>query len=151
MSSPAKAKALGFNHIALEVGNIAEALEFYGALVDFEISRQSDSAAFIYMGDQFVNFSLGRSQPADDRRHFGLVVDDKEAVRAALVGLGVTVLPGRFLDFLDPWGNRVEIVSYQNIRFTKAPQVFKGMGIDDPGKNENALSELAAAGMASTD
>ncbi len=143
-----KARAMGFNHIALEVGNIAEALAFYGSLVEFDIHRQSETAAFVYFGDQFINFSCGRKQGPDDARHFGLVVDDKEAVRAALQAKGVAILPGRFLDFHDPWGNRVEIVSYQNIRFTKAAHVLEGMGMEDPGKNENAVEELTQAGMA---
>ena len=143
------ARAMGINHIALEVGDIGEALAFYGSLVEFEIARQSESAAFIYFGDQFINFSKGRTQHPDDRRHFGLVVDDKEAVRERLTELGVEVLPGRFLDFLDPWGNRVEIVSYQNVRFTKSPQVLAGMEMEDPGKNEKAQAELTAAGMGS--
>jgi len=142
-----KARAVGVNHIALEVGDIAEALEFYGSLVDFEIHRQSETAAFVYFGDQFINFSRGRKQGPDDARHVGLVVDDKEAVRGALEAKGVAILPGRFLDFHDPWGNRVEIVSYQNVRFTKAPHVLQGMGMKDPGKNEAAVEELIAAGM----
>ena len=142
-----RARAMGINHVALEVGDIAEALRFYGSFVEFEIASQSDSAAFVYFGDQFINFSCGREQQPDHRRHFGLVVDDKETVRARLEEMGVDILPGRFLDFLDPWGNRVEIVSYQNIRFTKTPQVLAGMGMDDPGKSDKAKAELAAAGM----
>ena len=147
MTAPT-ARALGINHVALEVGDIAEALAFYGSLVEFEVHRQSESAAFVYFGDQFINFSKGRSQAQDASRHFGLVVDDKEAVRERLAEIDVEVLPGRFLDFLDPWGNRVEIVSYQNVRFTKAPEVLAGMGIEDPGKNDQARAELEKAGMA---
>ena len=104
--------------------------------------------AFIDLGDQFINFSSGREQAPDDRRHVGLVVDDKEAVRQRLGELDIEVLPGRFLDFLDPWGNRIEIVGYQNIQFTKAPYVLRGMGIEDLPKNRSALEELAEKGMA---
>ena len=101
----------------------------------------------IDLGDQFLALQKGRKQPADDGRHFGLVVDDKEAVRKALAEVGVEPLPGRFLDFLDPWGNRFEIVGYDNIRFTKAPHVLRGMGLDLE-KNANAKKELAEKGMA---
>lgn len=147
MSKPKKARALGFNHVALEVGDIDEAIAFYERLFDFELQSKNDSIAFIYMGDQFINFTKGRRQGPDDERHFGIVVDDKETVRRTLEEMGVEVLPGRFLDFLDPWGNRVEIVSYQNIQFTKAPNVLRGMGIDKLEKSQAALDELAERGM----
>src|SRR6266516_6138133 len=117
MSEATKARVVGFNHVALEVGDIEAALAFYGRLFDFELRGKSDDMAFIDLGDQFIALQKGRSQAADDGRHFGLVVDDKEAVRKALSEAGVKTLPGRFLDFLDPWGNRVEIVAYENIQF----------------------------------
>jgi lactoylglutathione lyase len=104
--------------------------------------------AFIDLGDQFLALQKGRRQPLDDGRHFGLVVDDKEAVRQALAEAGVEMLPGRFLDFRDPWGNRIEIVGYDNIQFSKAPNVLRGMGLTDLAKNANALKELAEKGMA---
>ena len=110
MAAPAKPRVIGFNHVALEVGDIDEALAFYGRLFRFELRGKSDSMAFIDLGDQFIALQKGRRQPADDGRHFGLVVDDKDAARKALKAAGVTLLPGRFLDFRDPWGNRVEIV-----------------------------------------
>ena len=97
-----KARAVGINHIALEVGDIDEALDFYGSFLEFEIQRRSENAAFIYFGDQFINFSKGRKQGPDDNRHFGIAVDDKELVRRALAEMGVELLDGRFLDFLDP-------------------------------------------------
>ena len=124
-----KARAVGFNHVALEVGDIEEALAFYGRLVDFELRGKSDTSAFIDLGDQFLALQKGRTQTPDEGRHFGLVVDDKEAVRKALADVGVKPLPGRFLDFLDPWGNRIEIVAYDNIQFSKAPNVLRGMGL----------------------
>ena len=111
-----KARAVGINHIALEVDDIDEALEFYGRFLEFDIARRSEDAAFIYFGDQFINFSRGRRQGPDDDRHFGIAVDDKDLVRRTLEGMGVELLDGRFLDFLDPWGNRVEITTYTNIQ-----------------------------------
>jgi catechol 2,3-dioxygenase-like lactoylglutathione lyase family enzyme len=142
-----KARAIGFNHVALEVGDIDEALAFYGRLFEFELRSRSKTSAFIDLGDQFLALQKGRTQPADDGRHFGLVVDDKEAVRRALADAGVNTLPGQFLDFLDPWGNRVEIVSYDNIQFTKAPSVLRGMGLSHLSKNEKARKELIDKGM----
>ena len=150
-NSARKARAVGINHLALEVGDIDEALAFYGRFVEFELVSRRPDIAFIYFGDQFINFSKGRRQGPDDDRHFGLVVDDKAAVRAALEEMGVEILPGRFLDFIDPWGNRVEIVSYQNIQFTKAPEVLRGMGLDGLGKTEDALAELGEKGMRPAD
>src|ERR1700677_687737 len=102
MTESARPRAIGFNHVALEVGDIEEALAFYGRLFAFELRGKSDDMAFIDLGDQFLALQKGRSQPADDGRHFGLVVDDKEAVRAALHAAGVETLPGNFLDFRDP-------------------------------------------------
>jgi catechol-2,3-dioxygenase len=143
-----KAKAIGINHVALEVGNIAEALEFYGSFIEFEIESQNDTTAFIYFGDQFINFMTGRTQGPDQGRHFGIAVDNKEVVRLALKKMGVALLDGRFLDFHDPWGNRVEITTYQNIQFTKADHVLKGMGLETLTKSDKALAELQKKGMA---
>src|SRR5207244_11170949 len=117
----------------------------------FEFVRRSKriTYAFIDLGDQFLALLKGRTQSVDDGRHFGLVVDDKEAVRHALADAGVETLPGQFLDFLDPWGNRVEIVGYDNIQFTKAPNVLRGMGLSPHlPKNEKAMKELVDKGMA---
>jgi predicted enzyme related to lactoylglutathione lyase len=148
MAKARKARAVGFNHIALEVGDIDEALAFYGALFDFNLRGKSADMAFIDLGDQFIALQKGRKQPADDGRHFGLVVDDKEAVRAALGAAGVSILPGPFLDFRDPWGNRIEIVGYDNIQFTKAANVLRGMGLDRLKKTDSAIKELTEKGMA---
>src|SRR5467141_2284094 len=148
MAHAKKARAIGLNHVALEVGDIDEALAFYGRLFDFKLRGRSKASAFIDLGDQFIALQKGRTQPGDDGRHFGLVVDDKDAVRRALADAGVDTLPGRFLDFLDPWGNRIEIVSYDNIQFTKAPNVLRGMGLSHLPKNESALKELIDKGMA---
>jgi catechol-2,3-dioxygenase len=148
MTEAGKARLVGFNHVALEVGDIGAALAFYGRLFAFELRSRSDSMAFIDLGDQFIALQKGRSQSADDGRHFGLVVDDKEVARQALVDAGVETLPGPFLDFRDPWGNRIEIVGYDNIQFTKAPNVLRGMGFAHLSKNEKAIKELADKGMA---
>src|ERR1700758_5643148 len=147
MTESKRPRAVGLNHIALEVGDIEEALAFYGRLFEFELRGKSAEMAFIDLGDQFIALQKGRKQGADDGRHFGLVVSDKEAVRAAMAAAGVEALPGRFLDFRDPWGNRIEIVGYDNIRFTKAPNILRGMGLKHLQKNKNALKELADKGM----
>jgi catechol 2,3-dioxygenase-like lactoylglutathione lyase family enzyme len=147
MAKEKRARAIGVNHVALEVGDIEEALAFYGRLVEFTLRGKSKDSAFIDLGDQFLALQKGRRQPADDGRHFGLVVDDKEAVRAALEAAGIKPLPGRFLDFLDPWGSRFEIVSYDNVQFTKAANVLRGMGLSHLSKNEQALKELKDKGM----
>ena len=148
MAKVAKPRVIGFNHVALEVGDIDEALAFYGRLFRFELRGKTKSMAFIDLGDQFIALQKGRRQPADDGRHFGLVVDDKEAARKALKAAGVTLLDGPFLDFRDPWGNRVEIVGYDNIQFTKAPNVLRGMGLAHLTKNKKTKRELADKGMA---
>jgi lactoylglutathione lyase len=148
MPEAKKARAIGFNHIALEVGNIEEALAFYARIFEFQLRGENEDMAFIDLGDQFLALQKGRKQSLDDGRHFGLVVDDKDAVRRALAEAGVEVLPGPFLDFRDPWGNRVEIVGYDNIQFSKAPNVLRGMGLTHLAKNAKAIKELAEKGMA---
>ncbi|MGF6262773.1 lactoylglutathione lyase [Paraburkholderia youngii] len=143
-----KPRAIGFNHVALEVDDIEEALAFYGRIFDFQLRGKSKTMAFIDLGDQFIALQAGRKQPADDGRHVGLVVDDKQAALAALKAAGVEPIDGPFLDFRDPWGNRIEIVGYNNIQFTKAPNVLRGMGLTHLTKNESAKKELAEKGMA---
>src|SRR5947199_6421454 len=107
MAHGKKARAIGFNHVALEVGDIDEALAFYGRLFEFKLRSRSKTSAFIDLGDQFLALQKGRTQPADDGRHFGLVVDDKDAVRRALAAAGIKPLPGPILDFLEPWANLI--------------------------------------------
>ena len=128
--------------------DVEKALAFYGEFLDFELRSKSDNMAFIDLGDQFLALSKGRRQAPDDERHFGLVVEDKAAVRRTLEDMGVEIVSDRFLDFLDPWGNRIEIVGYENIQFTKAPHVLRGMGLGHLGKSKSALKELADKGMA---
>jgi lactoylglutathione lyase len=143
-----RGRLIGINHIALEVDDIDAALAFYGDLLDFELrGRHRSRMAFVDAGDQFIALSAPRRQPPDQDRHFGLVVDDREAVRAALERAGVEILPGRGLDFLDPWGNRVQVVQYDEIQFTKAPGVLRGMGLAELGKTDAAREELRKKGL----
>ena len=143
-----QARLVGFNHVTLEVGDIEEALEFYGRLFKFELRGRGPRMAFIDAGDQFIALTEGRTQSPDDHRHVGLVVDSKEVVRRALEEMGAEILPGRGLDFLDPWGNRWQVVEYGEIQFTKAPHILNGMGLGDLKKTEKALDELKKKGLA---
>ena len=140
-------RLVGINHVALEVGDVDEALAFYGRFFDFSLRGRSNGAAFIDIGDQFLALMEGRSQEPDRARHFGLVVEDKQATRQALEAAGVEIRPGRRLDFLDPWGNLVEVVQYDEIQFTKTERVLQGMGLD-LGKTESAVAELQSKGLA---
>jgi catechol 2,3-dioxygenase-like lactoylglutathione lyase family enzyme len=142
------ARLVGINHVALEVGDIDEALAWYEQFFAFELrGRAGRNMAFVDMGDQFIALSAGRTQPRDQSRHFGLVVDDKEAVRAALGEAGISVQPAGSLDFTDPWGNHLQVVDYREIQFTKAPAVLRAMGLDDLGKSEAAERELRDRGL----
>ena len=143
-----RATLVGFNHVALEVGDLEEALEFFGRLFEVKLRGHGPGMAFIDAGDQFIALSEGRTQEPDDHRHIGVVVDDRRAVRRALKEMGVEVLPGRGLDFLDPWGNRWQVLDYSEIQFTKAPNVLSGMGLGSLGKSESALEELRKKGLA---
>jgi predicted enzyme related to lactoylglutathione lyase len=143
-----RARLIGINHVALEVGDIDAALEFYGAVVEFELrGRIGDRMAFLDAGDQFIALSAPRGQPPDEHRHFGLVVDDREAVRSALERAGAEVLGGRGLSFRDPWGNHVQVVEYSEIQFTKVPGVLSGMGAERLEKSESAMRELREKGL----
>jgi lactoylglutathione lyase len=141
------ARLVGINHVALEVGDLDAALELYGRLFDFELRGRVRGMAFLDLGDQFLAVAEGRRQPPDDGRHFGLVVDDREAVRAALADAGIEPRPGRGLSFSDPWGNHFEIVEYADVQFTKAASVLSGMGLAGLGKSESARAELAEKGL----
>jgi lactoylglutathione lyase len=141
-------RPVGLNHVALEVGNVEEALAFYGRIFDIELRGRAPGMAFVDMGDQFLALGEGRRQPPDEHRHLGLVVDDREAVRRALTAAGVEILAGRGLDFRDPWGNRIQVVDYREVQFTKAPEVLRAMGLTELGKTEAALDELRRKGIA---
>jgi lactoylglutathione lyase len=140
-------RLVGINHVALEVGDLEEALAFYGAIFEVRDIDREPGMAFIDMGDQFIALSQGRSQAPDAERHFGLVVDDKAAVRAVLEEQGARILPGARLDFLDPWGNRIQIVDYRDIQFTKAAPVIRGMGLEHLHKREGAIAQLHNKGL----
>jgi lactoylglutathione lyase len=135
------------NHVALEVGDVDEALAFYGRAFAFELRGRVPGMAFVDMGDQFLALAERRGGPPDEHRHFGLVVDDKEAARAALRAAGVDVPAGRRLDFRDPWGNHVEVVDYREIQFSKTPEVLRGMGLEGLEKGADALQQLRAKGL----
>jgi lactoylglutathione lyase len=139
-------RLVGINHVALEVGDIEEALAFYGSFFEIHLRGVVPGMAFIDMGDQFLALSEGRTQPTDQHRHFGLVVDDKAAVRRELEAAGIEILPGRGLDFLDPWGNRIEIVGYRDIQFTKTESVLAGMGLELE-KGSEAIEQLQEKGL----
>jgi lactoylglutathione lyase len=140
-----KAKLVGINHVALEVGSVDDALEWYGRIFDFTLRGRAGRMVFLDMGDQFIALAEGRSQPPDTKRHFGLVVDDKQAALDAARAAGAEV---RGNDVLDPWGNNLQIVGYEDVQFTKTPEVLQGMGLDGLEKTERAIAELRAKGLA---
>ena len=144
----ARARLVGINHVALDVGDLEEALAFYGRIFEFELRGRVPGMAFLDMGDQFLALSEGREQAPDPERHFGLVVDDREAARRALEEAGAEIVPGRGLNFRDPWGNRVEIVEYAGVQFSKTARVLDAMGLGGLGKSEEARRELEERGLA---
>jgi lactoylglutathione lyase len=145
------ARLIGINHVALEVGDIEEALRWYGRFFEFELRGRGRSMAFIDMGDQFIALSASPAagtRAADGARHFGLVVDDQEQVRTAMQQAGIPVSPSGSLDFRDPWGNHGQVVDYREVQFTKAPGVLRGMHLDTLAKSESAQRELRDKGLA---
>ena len=148
MTDARKPRLVGINHIAIEVGDIDEALAWYGRIFDFTLRGKSKGMAFIDMGDQFINLTEapGRAVTGVEHRHIGFVVDDRSRVSELAQAAGARFVEGPFLDFLDPWGNRIEVIEYSNIQFTKAPHVLRGMGLS-LAKNDKAKKELADKGM----
>jgi lactoylglutathione lyase len=144
-----KARLVGINHVALEVGDLDAALDLYGRLFAFGMRGRLRKMAFLDMGDQFLAVAEGRSQAADDDRHFGLVVDDVDAAREAVRREGLKVLGGRgqSFDFRDPWGNRFQVVGYRNIQFERTDGVRRKLGIDGVEKTESAKGEIAERGL----
>jgi lactoylglutathione lyase len=138
---------VGINHVALCVGDVDEAVDFYGQVFELELRGRVPGMAFLDMGDQFLALSQSEPGAPDEVRHFGLVVDDRGRVRKALQEAGIEIEPGRGLHFKDPWGNRVEVVQYSEIQFTKAPHVLAGMGLEGLGKSEAARQELRDKGL----
>jgi predicted enzyme related to lactoylglutathione lyase len=145
-----RARLIGINHVALEVDDVDEALEFYGRLFEVELRSHMGRMAFIEMGDQFLAVASGRRQGPDDQRHFGLVVDDVDAVRAALAAAGVEEIPTPFdksVDFQDPWGNHFQVVAYPEVQFERTPGVKRALGIEGLEKSEDARREIAEKGL----
>ncbi|WP_131783999.1 VOC family protein [Legionella gresilensis] len=143
----AKANLIGINHIALEVGDVEKALAFYSHLFNFTLRSKSKEYAFIDLGDQFIALMKSTTPLKDKIRHFGLVVDDRSKVKELAIEAGAELIGDKFFDFLDPWGNFIQVVEYADIQFTKAPEVLAGMKLS-VCKNEAALQELANKGMA---
>jgi catechol 2,3-dioxygenase-like lactoylglutathione lyase family enzyme len=139
-------RAVGINHVAVEVGDLDAALGFYGRIFRLELRGRLAGMAFVDMGDQFLALSAGRRQPADDDRHIGLVVDDREAALAAAREAGAEMLGDN--DFRDPWGNRFQVVAYRDVQFTKTDRILRGMGLEDLDKRPQAIDELRAKGLA---
>jgi catechol 2,3-dioxygenase-like lactoylglutathione lyase family enzyme len=141
-------KLVGVNHIALEVGDIDEALDFWRSIFgELSLRGHGRQMAFIDMGDQFIALARGRTQAPDRARHFGLVVDDKEAVRERLHELGIEASSGGSLDFYDPWGNQIQVVDYRDVQFTKTPEVLRSLGLGNLEKSESAKEELRSKGI----
>ncbi|HYM72423.1 MAG TPA: VOC family protein [Stellaceae bacterium] len=149
MSEGKKPRLIGINHVAIEVGDIGEALDWYGQIFEFTLRGKGERNAFIDMGDQFVNLTLVPDHAVNgiEKRHIGFVVDDRSTIVERATAAGARIVEGPFLDFLDPWGNRLEIIEYSNIQFTKAANVMRGMKLS-LDKNANARRELAEKGMA---
>jgi catechol 2,3-dioxygenase-like lactoylglutathione lyase family enzyme len=141
-----KPKLVGINHVALAVGDIDKALAFWRAIFDFEIQEEGDGMAFLDMGDQFIALMESDEPVADRERHFGLVVDDRTDVLALAEAAGATIVKDQRVDFLDPWGNRIQMVEYRDIQFSKTASVLNAMGVDG-AKSPSALDELKEKGM----
>jgi catechol 2,3-dioxygenase-like lactoylglutathione lyase family enzyme len=142
-----RARLIGINHVALEVGDLEGALDLYGRLFEFELRGRVPGMAFLDMGDQFLALAETGAAGADGERHFGLVVDDIETAREAIAREGLEVLPGRGLDFRDPWGNHIQVVDYRRIQFERAPGVRRALGIEGTEKTPEALREIAEKGL----
>jgi catechol 2,3-dioxygenase-like lactoylglutathione lyase family enzyme len=138
------ARLLGINHVAVQVGDIDEMLDFLGRLVDrLELRGRSGKMAFVDLGDQFI--ALERSSDPVAAGHYGLVVDDLDEVVRRAREAGARMTGGH--DFLDPWGNHWQVVDYRDIQFTKADRVLEGMGLDGLEKSERAVAELREKGL----
>jgi catechol 2,3-dioxygenase-like lactoylglutathione lyase family enzyme len=140
-------RAVGINHVAIEVGDLDEALAFYGRVFELSLrGRHGSSMAFVDLGDQFIAVSAGRTQPPDGPRHIGLVVDDRDAALSAARAAGARMLGDN--DFLDPWGNHIQVVDYGDVQFSKTDRILAGMGLEGLGKSDRAIAELRSKGLA---
>jgi catechol 2,3-dioxygenase-like lactoylglutathione lyase family enzyme len=141
------ARLVGINHVAVEVGDVDEALDFLGRIFELTLRGRSGHMAFVDMGDQFVALAQAETAAAPGgHRHVGLVVDDRAATLAAAEAAGARLVGGH--DFLDPWGNRWQVVEYADVQFTKTPRILDGMGLGGLAKREGALAELRAKNLA---
>ncbi len=141
------ARLVGVNHIAVEVGDVNEAVAFFERVFDgVKLRGRSSSMAFVDMGDQFIALARGVTHVADHDRHIGLVVDDLDETVRRLREAGVEIIGSH--DFRDPWGNRWQLVDYREVQFTKTQRVLEGMSLDGLEKSEHALEELRAKGLA---
>ena len=140
-------RPVGINHVAVEVGDVDEALAWLGRIFgDVPLRGRLPRMAFVDLGDQFIALSAGRTQPPDRARHIGLVVDDRDATLAAARAAGARFVGDN--DLADPWGNVWQIVDYRDVQFTKAPEILAGMGFEQLEKSERALAELREKGLA---
>jgi hypothetical protein len=139
------ARLVGINHVAVQVGDLDEMVAFLGKLVDdLQLRGRSGGMAFVDLGDQFI--ALERVAEPVASGHYGLVVDDQDAVVRRARDAGARMIGGH--DFLDPWGNHWQVVDYRDVQFTKTDRVLDGMGLDGLEKSERALTELRAKGLA---
>ena len=138
-------RLVGINHIAVEVGNVDEAIAWLESVFDdVELRGRGGAMAFVDLGDQFVALEqVARPVAAG---HIGLVVDDRADAVARARAAGARILGSH--DVLDPWGNRWQLVDYRDVQFTKTPGVLAGMGLDTLRKSPSALAELRAKGLA---
>jgi lactoylglutathione lyase len=140
-------RALGINHIAFEVTDLDAALAFYERFFEVRLRGRRRRMAWIDLGDQFIALSVADQVTPDRDRHVGLVVDDKEGLRAALVEAGFDVASSGSLRVRDPGGNQLEIVDYREVQFSKTEAVLRGMGISGLEKSEQARAELRDKGL----
>ncbi len=139
------ARAVGINYVALDVGSVDEALEFWRALFpELRLRGRSPETAFIDLGDQFIALFEQRVEPRPEHRHFGLVVDDVAAVVAAARERGAEI---RGNNVGDPWGNRFDVVAYSDVQFVKAEPVLRAQNAADLVKSDQALAELRTKGI----
>ena len=145
-----RARLIGINHVAVEVGDVEAALDLYGRLFTFTLRGRAARMAFVDMGDQFLAIAQPRSQPPDEGRHFGLVVDDVSAAREAVKreGLALVADTGQSFDFRDPWGNRFQVVGYGDIQFERTDGVKRKLVIEGLGKTDDALRQIVERDLA---
>jgi len=109
-------KVYGCNHVAIEVGDIKEAIAFYSDVFGLEKLDEGEGDAFFKIGEhQFLAMFERKDMPRDtSNRHFGLMVRDEAQIAEVCEKLtrkyGIELIPGFRCDFRDPWGNRIQVV-----------------------------------------